>query len=208
MDDDIYFNKDAARKRIFGGLNYEEAMPQQAAQRMPVGALNSADPMQTAYDEQMASLSGIFEQANNALRAKLDRGESKGERMERLLTLAAALGQPTKTGSFGEQLGNLNLGLVSSLQGPRERREKLEEQLAANQQAQALALAKLKAEYAIESAKPRARRTGFNPVTGVLMDLDTNMPVMPPAPKIGEVRDGYEYTGGSPGEPSSWRKVG
>ena len=56
-------------------------------------------------------------------------------------------------------------------------------------------------------AKPSKQRTGFNPITGELTDLDTGLPVTPPPPKIGEIRDGYKYLGGDPASQNSWRKV-
>jgi hypothetical protein len=56
-------------------------------------------------------------------------------------------------------------------------------------------------------AKPSKQRTGFNPITGKLTDLDTGLPVAPPPPKIGEIRDGYKYLGGDPASQNSWRKV-
>lgn len=55
-------------------------------------------------------------------------------------------------------------------------------------------------------AKPKGRKTGFNPLTGRLTDMDTGVPVVPPAPQVGEERDGYVFLGGDPASQSSWRK--
>lgn len=62
----------------------------------------------------------------------------------------------------------------------------------------------------IELAKlnePAKRRTGFDPVTGTLKDMDTGLPVTPPPPRVGEVRDGYMYKGGNPALSSSWMVI-
>jgi hypothetical protein len=59
----------------------------------------------------------------------------------------------------------------------------------------------------VSATKPSKQRTGFNPITGELTDLDTGLPVAPPPPKIGEIRDGYKYLGGDPASQNSWRKV-
>ena len=177
MDDDIFFNNDAAQGRIFGGLNYEEPFAQATASRAPLDvAAGGLGAYQSAYDMQSGALDQYFTRAEEMLRERLNRGEDKGARMERLLTLAAALGQPTRTGSFGEQLGNFNKALVSGMQGRRERRQALEDKLFELQQDKALTLAKLKAQAMMQGMKPRARRTAFNPVTGVLTDLDTGLP--------------------------------
>lgn len=58
-----------------------------------------------------------------------------------------------------------------------------------------------------DAAKPQKQRTGFNPVTGQLVDMDTGLPVSPPPPKVGEVRKGYRYLGGDPASKNSWQKV-
>ncbi len=55
-------------------------------------------------------------------------------------------------------------------------------------------------------AKPKGRKTGFNPVTGRLTDMDTGIPVVPPPPQVGEEREGYVYLGGDPASQTSWRK--
>ena len=59
----------------------------------------------------------------------------------------------------------------------------------------------------LEAQKPGKRRTGFNPITGALVDMETNEPITPPPPKVGEVRQGYRYMGGDPASQSSWQKV-
>lgn len=45
------------------------------------------------------------------------------------------------------------------------------------------------------------------PVPDVAKPRQQEIKGAPAGPKVGEVRDGYEYTGGHPGDPKSWRKV-
>lgn len=139
---------------------------------------------------------------------------------EQLFELSAALARPTTVRGFSGVLNNVMPVLQQQARAKREGMEGRTEALNALQMAQMkvkqgladtevdteLALAKLMAKPA-----PR-RRTGFNPLTGRLEDMDTGEVITPPAaapppPAVGEVRDGYQYLGGNPASPSSYRKV-
>lgn len=123
--------------------------------------------------------------------------------------LAAQLMKPTMSGSVVENLG----GAFGYLGSEAAKRQDL---LAALQEkraelAQKYDIAMLNAASGMEekriAAEQKRRPTGFNPVTGVLTYLDTNEPVTPPPPQIGEVRKGYRFKGGDPAVQSNWEKV-
>jgi len=106
---------------------------------------------------------------------------------ERLLALSAAFAQPSRTRGLAGVLGNVMPVLAEQTsmqrQGDQMRADKLMElenayqnqQLTGQQQslAQQLALLKTMAQY---GKQPR-RRTGFNPITGDLQDMDTGEPI-------------------------------
>ena len=153
-----------------------------------MGGLSSADAMksyqrqQGLVEAQMRSNMAALMKARDDLRAQRT-GPSSAER---LLAIAAALGQPTRTGSFGETLGNL--GAVLGSQEKTKRQAAAEnaalaekygmqignEQLRLLMQGQAGTGQVLRAALAREG---KQRRTGFNPVTGVLEYMDTGEPV-------------------------------
>ncbi len=140
---------------------------------------------------------------------------------EQLFELSAALARPTTVRGFSGVLNNVMPVLQQQARATREGAEGRTEALNALQMAQrkaALGLADTEvdtelqlAELAAKANKPPAKpRTGFNPLTGRLVNMDTGEPVVapaPPPPAIGEVREGYQYLGGNPANPSSYRKV-
>jgi hypothetical protein len=87
-----------------------------------IGGLSSADAMKSdqrqrgLVEAQMRSNMAALMKARDDLRAQRA-GPSSAER---LLTIAAALGQPTRTGSFGETLGNVGAVLGSQEKTKRE----------------------------------------------------------------------------------------
>jgi hypothetical protein len=99
---------------------------EQTAALPPVGGLNAVDPY--AADE-LAQ-----EAISTQLRANMARIEKGMQRLrerrmgptssEKWLSIAAALGQPTKTGAFGESLGNLARSLAETKSAQREAEEK------------------------------------------------------------------------------------
>lgn len=136
---------------------------------------------------------------------------------ERLWALSQALLSPKPYKGFGGTLYNVtrSLGEMRGEQETADRRRSeallrlRQSYTGAEDEAATGALDRelefLKARYAAN--KPGKQRTGFNPITGDLTDLDTGLPITPPAPKVGEVRRGYRYLGGDPATPSSWKKV-
>lgn len=154
-----------------------------------------------------------FEQQAQALRE----GNAGPSRQERLFALSAALLSPTYTPGIKGVLGNVAPTLMELAGMKRKAEQSRAEQLAQLQQQYAIGeiddrrsaikgrLDLLK--MAQEAAKPEKRRTGFNPITGSLQDMDTGLPVVPPPPKVGEIREGYRYTGGDPASRTSWQKV-
>jgi hypothetical protein len=153
-----------------------------------MGGLSSADAMksyqrqQGLVEAQMRSNMAALMKARDDLRAQRAGPGSA----ERLLAIAAALGQPTRTGSFGETLGNLGAVLGSQEKTKREAAaqnaalaEKYgmqigNEQLRLLMQGQAGTGQMLRAALAREG---KQRRTGFNPQTGELQYMDTGEPV-------------------------------
>ena len=91
------------------GMDGDDDNEGQGEDALPVGGLRYADVQKEAdaankglYD-QMQSHIGVLDAAREALRNRR-LGPSNSEKW---LAIAAALGQPTRTGAFGESLGNL-----------------------------------------------------------------------------------------------------
>ena len=101
---------------------------EQTAALPPVGGLNAADVYaadelaQQAVSEQLKANLALLEDARNRLRERRV-GPSDSEKW---FAIAAALGQPTRTGSFGESLGNLGRVLAETKSAKREAEEKRE----------------------------------------------------------------------------------
>lgn len=78
---------------------------------------NSGNPIMDAY---LTAQQGVATQLQSNIDlyrkglARLQARSAGPSRRERLLTLAAALGKPTRTGSFGEQLGNFTEALAGT----------------------------------------------------------------------------------------------
>jgi hypothetical protein len=136
---------------------------------------------------------------------------------ERLFQLSAALARPTSVRGFSGVMNNVMPVLQEQAKAAREGEEGRAEALNALQMAQmqgAQTLAAQDTANALTMAKITAaagkRRTALD-TFGRLRDLTTgavigtDAPLPPPA--IGEVRDGYEYLGGDPKLPASYRKV-
>lgn len=118
-----------------------------------VGASGGLGAYQNAYEQQLKSLNDMYAMTERALRARQE--ASKGDmQRERLLSLAAALGQPTRTGSFGETLGNFNAAMVGTLKAQRERKEALEDTLLKQQQERLLLANRLYGQYLTKANAP------------------------------------------------------
>lgn len=121
--------------------------------------------------------------------------KSRPSKSEMWFSLASALAQPTKTGSFGETLGNVSQTLGESRKAQRE----FDTSVAKNQFERDQDLAELGSKYDLKgydlAAKALAggkRKTAFNPVTGQLTFTDTGELVNPGAvtPKADLVEKG------------------
>lgn len=183
---------------------------------------NLKDPaaFNALYQQQMAqqkaseqSMAEAYKAAEQRLMAKYA-GPSTADQ---LFALSRAMLSPRKVPGFKGFLGNVVSSFDDMAQAQRKADAAREEALSslrleqikaqnAARMGQGKTLTDLMRVYATLN-KPAKPRTGFNPVTGELVDMDTNMPVKPPPPKIGEIRKGYRYIGGEPASPSSWKKV-
>lgn len=198
-----------------------------------VGALGALDPSNVdfskmsdpnvfnkIYSQQFAqqqaaerSMADAYKAAEERLKAKYA-GPSQAEQ---LFALSRAMLSPRKVPGFKGFLGNV-MGTFGDIESAQRKAEQdRAEQLAQLQMEQMKAQAQMRAgqsksltdlmrAYATVN-KPTKTRTGFNPLTGELVDMDTNLPVQPPPPRLGEIRKGYRYIGGEPASPKSWKKV-
>jgi hypothetical protein len=153
---------------------------------------------QSAVEKQIGANLGLLNAAQQRLRTQRV-GPSDAEKY---FAIAAALGQPTRTGSFGETMGNLGT-LLSKYSGAKREaeseRESLLEKLGMQTGVEQLRLLQSNAAGAGQlmraalAQEGKQRRTGFNPVTGVLEYMDTGEPVRsaaaaPPSDAINYLR--------------------
>jgi hypothetical protein len=138
----------------------------------------------------------------NAARADLRNKRVGPSDAEKWFAIASALGQPTRTGSFGETVGNLGTllskyaGEKRTAEAERALKERELEMKAGMGQLQLLQGDTQSARELLRAAiaqEGKQRRTGFNPVTGVLEYMDTGEPVRgaaaaPPADAINYLR--------------------
>ena len=103
VEEDDYQDEDVAALPSTGGLN---AVDVYAADELA----------QQAVSEQLKANLALLEDARNRLRERRV-GPSDSEKW---FAIAAALGQPTRTGSFGESLGNLSRVLMENKAAKRE----------------------------------------------------------------------------------------
>ena len=201
MADDLMGADDTGASPL-GGLSALDASPLRAAMKRD----QDLRLKQQAFYDQMAQ--------------QLQQRRTGPSTSEQLFELSAALARPTTVRGFSGVLNNVMPVLQQQARAKREGMEGRTEALNALQLAQMkaqqglagqdveteLSLAKLMAKPA-----PR-RRTALDPKTGKLRDLDTGEVIgvdalPPPPPAIGEVREGFEYLGGDPAAPTSYRKV-
>lgn len=142
-------------------------------------------------------------------------------RTEQLLALSNAFFQQPQYRGFAGMMANVVPALQQITQARRTAEEQRADALTRLQQqyqtsqaedrasalANRLALYKAQGPVVSKLATPARARTGFNPVTGQLTDLDTGLPIKPPPPSVGEIRNGYRFMGGDPASQSSWQKV-
>lgn len=172
-----------------------------------LGAL-SVSPVMSSPDDAMSawqSAQQLVSQQNksnlallSAARDRIRQQRVGPSQAEQLLAIASALGRPTKSGSFGETMGNLSGTLLEQATAKRtadeERQAMLEkygmqmgnEQLralmtAAGQAGQVYSRSAAAKAAADKAAAPKPRRTAISPVDGRIYDLDTGAVVEPPA---------------------------
>jgi hypothetical protein len=97
-------------------IDVDDTLPVMMGGLSSADALKSYQQQQGLVEAQMRSNMAALTKARDDLRAQRT-GPSSAER---LLAIAAALGQPTRTGSFGETLGNLGAVLGSQEKTKRE----------------------------------------------------------------------------------------
>lgn len=178
-----------------------------------VGGLGAAplgsSPAALAAWQQAQALVAPGNQRNldllNAARERIRQQRVGPSQSEQLFAIAAALGQPTRTGTFGETMGNLSGAILKQQAAKRTAQEEKQALLekygmdiedrrlrmltsAANQAGQTYsrtaAADAAQARAAAAANKPQRRRTAISPVDGRIYDLDTGAVVEPPAQDV------------------------
>lgn len=172
----------------------------------------------TALRQQAANREAQFKAAEEAIRQQRFGAPTTSEQ---LFALGSALLAPRRYRGLAGTLDKINpvFGQMEQLQrsSQSQRAQALEnlqreyataadEGRVASASAQREGLGKILPSV-VSATKPQKQRTGFNPISGRLLDMDTGLPVTPPPPQVGEIRDGYKYLGGDPAAQTSWRKV-
>ncbi len=183
---------------------------------MPVGALSYADAQKRAdlantdVTGQINANINLLVNAQNKLRERRI-GPSDSEKW---LAIAAALGQPTRTGAFGESLGNLAKTLGEQKSARREAEEKRDlmlEKYGLDVGTERLRLLQAGATQANQMA--RAAAAANKPVRGIavgdkLVNPYTNEEIQPP---VGTKRtfEGrlYEFIGDDQYDKNNWKVV-
>jgi hypothetical protein len=184
------------------GLSIAEA--QQAT------AQKNADLANADVTNQIQSQLSILEDARNRLRDRRV-GPSASEKW---LAIAAALGQPTRTGSFGESLGNLTQALGAQKAARREAEEKRD--LMLEKYGLDVGTERLRLKQAAATQADRTLRAlieANEPVRGVavgdrLVNPYTNEEIQPPkGTKRSFQGRTYEFQGGDQYDQSNWKEV-
>ena len=183
---------------------------------MPTGGLDYAQAQQD-FDlasqkvrDQIQSHIDVLEGARGKLR---DRRVGPSD-SEKWLAIAAALGQPTRTGAFGESLGNLAQTLGAQKSARREAEEKRDlmlEKYGLDVGTERLRLLQTGATQAGQTL--RAAMAANKPVRGIavgdkLINPYTNEEIQPPkgTKRIFEGRT-YEFIGGNQYNKNNWKVV-
>ena len=158
------------------------------------GALNAADAMDSlsvydpaAIQSKLAEYQDLAKQQAayyDRMREEILARRTGPSTSERLYQLGAALMAPTSVRGFSGTMNNVLPVLQQQAQASREGTENRAEALSKLEQAQLAARQgllgqELNTQVALAriAAAKGKRRTGFNPVTGELVDLDTNQPI-------------------------------
>lgn len=190
-----------------------------SAKSAPQGGLSEMQQLRAdilAYPGQQAARRKADFEAGQKYLAQMYAGPSTSQQ---LFALSKALLSPKPYRGFAGTMANISgaLGDISTARDEAQRKRaqaELELQKAYNAKTADSDYEALKLRYQLASDEAEAMakankppRTGFNPITGKLTDMDTGLPVTPPPPRLGEVRDGYMYIGGNPASQKSWKKV-
>lgn len=185
----------------------------------PQGGLSEMQQLRRdilSYPGQQAARRKADFEAGQKYLAQMYAGPS---RSQQLFALSKALLSPKPYRGFAGTMANISgaLGDIGTARDEAQRKRaqaELELQKAYNAKTADSDYEALKLRYQLASDEAEAMakankppRTGFNPITGKLTDMDTGLPVAPPPPRLGEVRDGYMYIGGNPASQKSWKKV-
>lgn len=220
MDEDLE-NEDMNPELAALSGNYPELAgkdPSDVLRGLTARQFSNIQQQRTARDKVSASKRAAFEAGLEEIK---QRRYGAPTTSQQLAALSQALLAPRRMRGFAGTLANVMPAITepAALRAAAEEKraeaaQRLRQQYAsdtdtamlAGLEAEGAALEPLIRTYG-SLAKPSKQRTGFNPITGALTDLDTGLPVTPPPPKIGEIRDGYKYLGGDPASQNSWRKV-
>jgi len=133
---------------------------------------------------------------------------------EKWFAIAAALGQPTRTGAFGESLGNLNRALYETKSAQREAQEKRETLLEkygmdiGEQQLRMLISAANQAGQNYRAVAAENRPVRGVPLGNRLVNPYTGEEIQPPVgtTRVFEGRT-YEFIGGDQYDKTNWKEV-
>ena len=194
----------------------------------PTGGLDlRIDPMEQwrrAYTEteqldreESAARKRQFEQGVQSLQAQ----RSGLSRQEKLFALSSALLSPTSLPGFKGVMGNIAPTLMQMATVQRKAGQDRERQLAELQQQYAgdqfagrrsgiksrMDLLKMAADM----NKPEKLRSGFNPITGELVNMDSGEPIRAGGPAVGTTKvwrgKQYRFMGGDQYEQKNWQEV-
>ena len=202
MDEDLETGADTETAMPVGALSYADAQYADAQKR--------ADLANTDVTGQISAHLNMLLNAQNKLRERRV-GPSDSEKW---LAIAAALGQPTRTGAFGESLGNLAKTLGEQRSARREAEEKRDlmlEKYGLDAGTERLRLLQARATQANQMA--RAAAAANKPVRGIavgdkLVNPYTNEEIQPPkgTKRTFEGRL-YEFIGGDQYDKNNWKVV-
>ena len=222
----------AARQSQAGGLGAipaagapaAGASPFAAIQQLLTGGTSAAPTDATAALQQAAQQYGDIGTAKAQLaKMQYDQAAANLQASRKWtpadwFSLSAAMSAPSRTPGFGGFLQNVMPVLSQIAQSHYQTPEMLAQKKAALQMQYLGALADARRDALKDQGgiyrdileyggKGDKTRTGFNPITGQLINMETSLPVQPPAPEVGEIRDGYRFKGGDPAVKSNWEQV-
>lgn len=202
--------------------------PQQA----PQGALAAAaQPQMSAAPPELAALMGEMkaerERQFTAGQQRIEQMYGGPSQTQQLWALAQALLSPTPYRGFAGSMYNVSraLGGISEQQAEAEQKRKeallnLQNAYSGGLSSDRMKELELRYGLAEKDAEARARvakeaekgpRTGFNPVTGELVNMETGAPIEEPEPAVGMTRTykgrTFRFVGGDRYDKANWQEV-